>query len=1720
MPPEKPGPPNRAWRNAAKPAAGKNDAQKAWRREPTAPTKVRSGMSRRAKAGLLGLGSLGIVGLIILIIWWLRPIKPVYVVLIGAGYETNLAVDHNVFGLTAQKQFEELTTKNQSLRDQFKVARYGADSWDKALVDSGKEKTIVVYLALHGGADKKRGPYLILDTTTPGTKGQGLLPVKDVLDRLRKLPEDKKKLLILDAAQPQSARRLMIYNDFSRELKLLDPAIKKIPNLVVFNASDAYQRSWASEEWRQTAFGFYLQEGLKGGAGSGRVTAWKLYQFVRQKVERWAHDNREAAQTPLLLPLGEEGEGRAQAMELAPVEEDYKEPSVPTAAPISQEKLAQACGEAEKLLARVPSPAVYSPHVLTQYLETLVRYEQLVRAGDKDHSAALFTELNRLGGIMRANQRLDLPSAKNALPLPAVLGLLDGSAPDDEDRFKELWKADKGRRIPLWSALQQSSGADNVLPVKLSAWLMQKALDDPRDLPKACEILAQLLDKAGDRPTEAHHMVMWQRDLEHLYQKELPADLERALRLRRYAEEVALGVVGKPLDPRNKDDGIERTGVERLHPYSEIVKYWIKAQVDQADDLRREAQDLLFSAAQPDREEAGKRITEAGKAYTEALKTAEKVRKALEARSEVMALLPFYTRWLAGRRPHYDRTLSDLKEHQDKAVALWKAVHELNALLAEPLAAGKVKADIGRLTDLTRQVREGFQAVKDFFDQHWRKDWGQLQSDWHGLELALTVPLIPANRRMELLEKARKASHTLNVNTGPKVGIPLDSPPADREAQESAYRQGRLEVAMLGQGLFGKTNEPGRDDLDKVEVLIKDIRGDHWEDTAAQLSAQTALRWQEMAGAINKNTEDSRNQANLDQAAALLASADGWCRQIDGAGAAEVKSTPYNPVEEGRRLNLHRLFLWLAERSLKDRWFDEKNLPYYRAIGLRYVDDAEKLAGDKDNPVHDQRLTLAKTRRQELMKQVPLDFAWSLRDKDYQPLPPKVPATVHVTSEKDFALHYRVDHPENLPSGAAVVYFEPTGITATVPAELAALQKPQVRRLGIKESLPVKVTGLVNPHYQDLFRPEKQPVIATDVTPATCVMNGLWRGYRFHRDTAVHFHPRGNVIVYQNPLPDRAGLYVYAEDAVHRRYNPQEGTLAIVVDYSASMEFNIDRKDKKSPTRIVKAKEALRKMLASLPDNLEVSLWTFHGPKFKNQFKGTVTMVADTPAWQGNGDVKKVMAALDKEKPDGGTPLLEAMSDARDKLLDSKRKGRRTMVVLTDGVPNDPLDFITGKRNLQRELNRLFDGKGILVHVVGFQVSKIDPEVDGQGARRVLKLFQKAIQQPPISGRFHPVEDADKLAEVLNETLKWNYRVADPQKRREKPAKGEAPLTDDIKPGVISRKLYLNYWLSVRPRTYAFWEDKLFPDEKQTITLDPGELGMYELWVSGDAKGLRRASFLDRLGQGNWPVDQKLGWRLAAGDNLKLVSVQSKRQKLLVLVENSLPARAEPRRQARPDQVWLEFQQPDGTPVSGVRWGNSLGYPASAWQVEATRYPDKPRGKVWSKVQAWVRATEIGAEPVRRNNQPLTAFEDRKVVVSGVETFIESVTVEKFAEVDPLGQRNWNKEMWCLVVRLNYPKDEPVFADPELNVDKRRLKGYEHHYYTDAGGRGKYTGIFWYGPGTQGEVDGWLEAINLFSVNRLKKDPQTTQKLSFELGEPAENLGNRIPRFLEKLNLE
>jgi Mg-chelatase subunit ChlD len=1681
--PEKPQQPNRAWRSDAKPAPRRNEAQKAWRREPTLSKTGTGGISRRTRLALVGALILGVVGATIWWIFFLRPAKPVYLVLIGEGYEENLAVPHNLYGLNGLDGLAGVADANEA---RFDVKRPAAADWEKAL-DNVKHNTVVLYLALHGGGDKN-GPFLIRDGGAGGGS-TSLVRINNVLEKLGSLDAGKKKLLILDATEPTNIPRAMVHNDFARQLEGLNDKIKGIDNLVVINSTDAYQRSWTSDDWGQTAFGHYLQEGLRGGADkretggneNGRISALNLFKFVQAKVKRWAYDNRNEAQKPILLPRGEEGERRAENIELAVIEKTYEEPRVPKAREVPEDKLKEVWGDAEELLSAVPSPAVYSPQLLTRYLETLLRYEQFLRIGADSAARRIKAHLETYRKDMLAKRRLDLDSAPSALPMPGVLGLLD--RPDllaGADRlFDPLWQAGtKDRRRDAWRSIQDSNIKDKLLKTRLAGWLLRRALlkSDLRDLPKACTILGEFVIPR-DRPTEAHHMFMWQRDWEYLYREQVPpAVFWRALLLRRAAEEVALGFPALDLDrlarARNKRlPGIEFNKV--FHPYSELVRPWIRAKVEEADRARRDAQDLLFSAVPTDREKAEELLNRAEDLYVEARSIALTVSHALETRSRVMSLLPYYTRWSA-QREHAEEDRDEQELLQD----LWKSTHELNRFLEAAPGEGPDAEQVGKKA---RAVEEQYKKVVARFDDRYKeyqRNVGELtQKDWKALDEALTMPILTGvENRLKLIRLAYRVSNQLNRDTKAHVSdVPeTDATKLEEQASKRAYREARAEMAILGKDAFAKFNQPGFKELEDVQRDVRAIRDTRWSEAANAVGEQTGLRWRGLAGRINDLAKKSHETGKLPAAEEKMTQAAGLCRQIDGAGATQLRS---DPVEEDRKLHVHDLLLWMAERTRQDRWFAENNQRYYQDIGLLYVRDAESLAGNPQNvQVYAERVTGVEAKRKHLREDAKLTLAWSLRKaapKDYNDQPE--PAQVHITSEKQVDLHYRVQ-PHALTSGFPVLFVQPRGIKSDKPEQFEESQKPHSWNLGDPDVAPLIVGALENRSYKNLFDRKVYPSATLEVDAQRFEVSGLFRGYRFARPTDLYFHPRAHQILAQNRLPDRAAFLVYASDDLHARIDPGKGAVAILVDFSGSMDK--ETLGGKGPKRIDVARAALEKMLRNLPANLEVSLWIFSGHQDDGDYR--VQLAAETAKWQAgrNGDVNDFMKVLKDEKPHGGTPLLEAMNAAAGKLKKTNKNKRRTMIVLTDGVPNDPLKAINGLRG---KLKKIFANSDISVHVIGYLSNEISnlpikQGGDGPGSTDCLDKFKKGIEELP--GKFHEAPDAEQLSKALEYALQWEYWLGDRSQR------------DPTRHHNITRPGKLDNWVSVKPGAYEFWEYKL-GDKRDEVKLHAGELRMYEIKDDGR---LYVGSYIDlnRIENKPWPAER--GWRMAALNNRLIPGVGSQAQDILVMVENNHAERGEA---PPPGRFWLELQDPKGKPILGQRWENRLGYPVSAaWGVRATRKQDQCR------IQAWLRDTRGEPQTFPRKGQGLVGFDDQKIIVDGVDVRIESVRVEAFKWVDEHGNRDPNRPLWCLVVRCNYPKARPIWVEPFPAVDLTQNGGYEHHYYQIEGSdRAKYTGIFWFGGLSQEQVDQNLVRLNFFSVEAFKQEPDTTHQLRYAFDE-------------------
>ncbi len=348
-----------AWRGD-EPTKARREPQRPWRKEVEPSGKKPRRLSKRAKIIIAATSFAAVVGAFIAILYLISPPKPTCLVLYGAPNETNLAVPHNVHGWQGLQVLAQLGETRGGVgswlwhRDATRLRLWhepgkveDKTDWNKGM-DNIQEKTIIVFLAMHGGADDE-GAYLIKEDAS----NRRLLRLKTVLadlgsDKLK----GKKKLLILDATQVTAHwSGGMLNNDFVARLKEQKQTIESIPNLVVLCASDENQRSWTSDEWQQTAFAHFVIEGLKGKARTktGRITAQDLYEYVAKEVKSWAEANRDALQQPILLG----DKSSAENMEL--VLEENAQPRAEaknTAAAFPMEELQSAWTRCQTLRAR------------------------------------------------------------------------------------------------------------------------------------------------------------------------------------------------------------------------------------------------------------------------------------------------------------------------------------------------------------------------------------------------------------------------------------------------------------------------------------------------------------------------------------------------------------------------------------------------------------------------------------------------------------------------------------------------------------------------------------------------------------------------------------------------------------------------------------------------------------------------------------------------------------------------------------------------------------------------------------------------------------------------------------------------------------------------------------------------------------------------------------------------------------------------------------------------------------------------------------------------------------------------------------------------------------------------------------------------------------------------------------------------------------------------
>jgi hypothetical protein len=1665
--------------------------------------------------------------LVIVILWW-KPAKPVRLVLLGADYvldahrNPTLAVPANAYGWEGLKALASLQSEGVSVvADPPEEYRLNNDWYKRA--EEAKEETLVVYMALHGGVDR-HGPYLLPQDAAPWDD-QKRLSFEQLLGRLEELQKKKKVLLLLDATQVPAQWSLgMLHNDFARALQdeKTKERIDKMERAVVLCSSGVDQRSWVSREYRQTIFTHFVREGLHGAAdrptpdglggnNDGRIDAWELAQYVARSVKNWVADSRDALQEPFLL--GDPEKTKKKAREISLGRYNYSTPKNPSVVgqPIEYpKKLYVLWTKRRELEQPVPGPTAYTPHLWRRYQDLLLLYEELVKAGS-DKVADVEAALDHLSSELSKKRAMAVQaSMQNAAALPAALGLSRSAANREEsaDYLAQLWRATPPERIELWKKCQeQAPDQISLLRLRLCDMLIERVAEEgpSRDtLGRAHEILGLLGASDKQRSAETHFLAMLYRDLD----KDRRPDshlLADALKLRRLAEEVALA------HPAKGD----------RHPYSEYVFPWIKSKVEKADEWREEGQHLLFATNPKDWSEAQQWLTKARgeprrgaevsppvDGYAAAQRDADSVRTGLDVCHQALAILPYYSRWLANRRERNP-------DQWQRVENLWRQTHWLAEFLEDPRPESINQAraldrddSAQTLNERTTTVQDGLRKLRDDLDQECQTLFGAAPDKrvqpLLGIEEVLVVPEIPADTRWDLLKKAAGISWQLHENAADETklgGAPIPSEKARDAARDQAVRRGRLALSSLGRRWF---NDPWLNlprTYDEVRRDLDNIRAEEdWSKHLVEAGNDLRVRFLNMTKRIQQLTAESR-QVDLDKAAKELREAERLTRQLDGAAAGRLAEIG-DPLQQARALRWHDMLLWEAERTFQGHWFAEdprEEHQYYQLAGRRYVRDAEELlkAGSDDDYL-DRRLQHAKELTQNLSTEGRLKAVL----KDDQSL--------DLTSERHLRLHYRLE-PEAgwLPKGSPVVWMDPF---------------PSTLKSSETAGRHVTSTDGVHPSPDIFFDFARDPGAPGPVSLGPNRLNGslhgLYRGQQITLPTPITVYHTPDIAITQHFTKLPAALAVRANEKIHEQFAPQNGALAIVLDCSGSMRDKSAKEGaEETYTRKTKCKwrdavQMLEKVLSDLPEGIMVSVWVFShlkkglynekaefvgGPSYPSAER-TIEQIRKSSRWRRQ-ELRGLIDELQDMCPFNVTPLVRAMWQAKEKGFPEERQfnGRKTMLVLTDGMdnrfyyPNPRLELnekahedteLTARHNTQNIaefLEKEFQGADIQVNMIGFGV----PEDE---RATIEKQFADPIRNklsPP--GNFYLTSDLGKLFDLLKRrtTQKLKFKIYKEGNNREEDrlVQGQGMDEDgwEISPAAGGER-----WRQLEPGYYRIQVQLKQPLE-QRIELRSGDA----LLVSITADGLR----FERVLAGEDYQKQHRNARRENGSLFTIPQLQPKDGSLELMVTlESLEDRSVPKgiylHQLKPRSVWFELKAPGTNGPPALRWSELPHHDAPAWGLRGVGWPVSPKTSepAHAGLSAWWNWKQDAAglfDSIPVEDRTFDTFfkdhPDRQLGDGSKDRArIESVSAEQHeVETRPGGP---TQKVRCLLVRLSFPRQptiKRVWAEPR----GLPYQGAEHWFYSEAG---KYTGFFW--PFNEITDAKHLTSLNLYSVEKFKSE--------------------------------
>ena len=1628
-------------------------AEPDWRKDrPGTPFRL-----RRLRFLSAGIGLLATAVILVWVSTWLRPPRSIDLVLLGADYGDNLLVPQNTYGWNVLEDFATLTSDRhlQAWGTQLiKLAHpplelLGESLWDRSL-HGGSERATLVYVSAHGAVDEN-GPYLLFNNAHVADD-RGRLPLVSVLDELSKLSPRCQKILVLDCTSMTSQWSLgILRNDFARALQDMEARIEAVPNLVVVCASSPDERNWTCDTWRQTVFGHYLLEGLKGGVADsnhdGRIDLWDLYVGVREDTNAWVQANRAARQTPMILPRKSAGYNRARRIDLVPVPRHYQSPSPKVVASAEvPDEIVEMWKVHQRLANQIPSPAVHAPFAWRRYRDLLIRYEELVVAGNRIDAANVRRRMLESQMEIDNNLVAGLSSVQNSLGMfdtlkgDAVAAPSQGQAMSDANAQKaleSLWNAAAGERAKQWDKLRSAAKNDpsaiQRLRMALQQLTIQRVSEAPAENLKTGSELIQLLDAPlHPRPAESHYLVMLAADLPGTAWSDQRRDLVRlALETRQQAERTAWN-----------DQGPAYAFCERVFPH-------IQSLVEKADRERRSGEDLLLSDSR-DYARAETHLRKSRDLYREAARRGAVLAAACDTYDKAMADLPYYAHWIAQKRADFRDNRNAHQKWLNRLERLCADTHRLGATINQdaPSRIGEVSY-IRTVSTQTDGVTDSLQK----FEQTLQENWQMMVSDdspqaWCDMRDALRMPQKQCDLRVKLLQRLLQTERRLASEPSADRSRPslVTRKQQTQHAKWAARAEGRMALAVLGREAYETLKSESQ--LTYAESLhCLDVFGveEKWWQTLATAGRAVGHAWSRVPLAIDAKMQ-AVDKADRLKGTQLLADAESLSRLLPGY--SELTAVE-EPTGVACRARFKEMLEWQAQRTYENHWYSERAdaEPYYRVAAGAYLNDATIL-----------------------FKAWPVDANLRKRIEAVGGLKFIVTDGLDVSSQRRVEVPVRLAAEEgaDVPGGSPVVWFD-------VGTSLQLLQPGEERT-----AWPWKASKKTNPLICDLEskvleQAESHPPRTPSVADTKLTLHGRFRGQHINSVVPIRLHLAANITRAHYPPPAKANVAVRANEPLHREYGDGNGTVAVVLDCTGSMGPP-EGSSFSATTKYAEATAALGRVLASLPHGTTVSVWVFGQAvgqeKTVQEPEKTIRQVLPPTSWIPNNpdQLKALLAQIQYPalEPWNESPIVRAILAAKKDL--EKAQGFKTIVVLTDGIDNrvatDKETNPDGK-DVPSLLRDSFRKSGIELNIVGFRMSADEESKGWQQFQVVQSLF------PP--GAFCTVSESESLAEALDAALRQRLRywveTCNHQDVKGMPVRGlEVSRTGENNqwyPGALNPG---NYFLQVNADQQIDKEIALNRGDHLLVRVTKTDAG---LELGRVAYGKEDFSWKPARSSGPWHATLLQNQRIG-----------NDRLQMLMGLEPNGDLSSQVLSVTRPDQAWIEIQPNQANATEFLlNWSSCWGYPSAAWRLNVPQWPCNEQKELASShvKMWWTFAGGSSPDAILHRPGDFTNLRDlhrHEVVIRGRKVLVESVGVEDHTVQTGADKR---EQQTCLVVRLRYPTSQTVWVRPWGN----ETVGAEHRFYRDIG---HYVGLFW--PVTKDSVNESLRRLELISLETFKRSAQ------------------------------